>query len=416
VLNKLQDIKGLFLYDPLPLPEVIDDVLSNVSALLDQLDKRHPNDFIAARLRAYCLELAFAATKETLTAPFVNGPNGATTTDSYIGSVSIRVAGHGQAAETAYSDAFYVFTDGSGNPITPEHHRDFGLCINDEPVENYLETIPSYRSNHTYQFTISLESSSQQITFGVCDTFTVDNSGSFNITVTAREQAIIIPNEAWAGYGVSGSPFPTPSEPKKVLYSKVKGSWRIPDSIYCGSDEHSKAAFWVGLGGSPNGNLEQIGTLIQCDEGELQYDAVYEIIQEGSGIVNFIEDTYPTYIVNPGDHISAEVRHLGGERYRLSITNIGQWSFVSPVLSGSKKVSARDAALWIAEAPSLNDEVVPLTYFGTVSFLECQADGQPISDGRTINQFEISNTDSEAEASPLDSTGMSFTVKMPPQS
>jgi hypothetical protein len=47
----------LFINDPLPLPEVIDDALSRVGALLVQLDKRHPNDFIAARLWGYCLEL-----------------------------------------------------------------------------------------------------------------------------------------------------------------------------------------------------------------------------------------------------------------------------------------------------------------------------------------------------------------------
>ena len=54
--------------------------------------------------------------------PFVNGQNGATTINSYIGSVSLNVSGFGQAAATAYSDAFYVFTNNSGNPIPPEHH------------------------------------------------------------------------------------------------------------------------------------------------------------------------------------------------------------------------------------------------------------------------------------------------------
>src|SRR6267143_3645080 len=71
-------------------------------------------------------------------------------------------------------------------------------------------------------------------------------------------QTVTIRNEAWAGYGVSGSPFPTPSEPKKELYKRVTGSWQMPgeSEISCGSGEHSKAAFWVGLGGVSD--LEQI--------------------------------------------------------------------------------------------------------------------------------------------------------------
>jgi uncharacterized repeat protein (TIGR01451 family) len=146
---------------------------------------------VGARFLSLCAVLlalpSIAAAQETVTAPFVNGPNGATTTNTYSGSVSIKVSGFGQAAESKYSDAFYIFTDNSGNPITPEHHFDFGLCINNQPVENYLATIPPFRTDHTYQFAISIGSSPQQITFGVCDTFTADNSGSFTITLTAGQ-------------------------------------------------------------------------------------------------------------------------------------------------------------------------------------------------------------------------------------
>jgi hypothetical protein len=52
----LQALKGLFLYDPFPLPTVIDFARSSVHALIDQLARRLPTDFIANRLRAYCLE------------------------------------------------------------------------------------------------------------------------------------------------------------------------------------------------------------------------------------------------------------------------------------------------------------------------------------------------------------------------
>lgn len=131
---------------------------------------------------------ALAATEETLTVPFANGPDGATTTNSYASTVTINVSGTGQASATAYSDAFYIFTDNDGNPITPVHNAAFGLCINNQAVDNYVAAIPAYSSDHTYQFTISVGSSSQQITFGVCDQYTVDNTGSFTITVTSSQR------------------------------------------------------------------------------------------------------------------------------------------------------------------------------------------------------------------------------------
>jgi hypothetical protein len=40
--RRLEDIKRPFLYKSLPLPEVIDDALSEVGALSEQLAKRHP--------------------------------------------------------------------------------------------------------------------------------------------------------------------------------------------------------------------------------------------------------------------------------------------------------------------------------------------------------------------------------------
>ena len=120
--------------------------------------------------------------KETLTAPFVKGQTGATTTRSYAGPVTLRVSGFGQAAGSKYSDTFYIFTDDSGNPVTPYHLADFGLCINHQSVDTYV-TLPPYRSDHTYRFTIFVRDHPQKLTFGVCDGYTVDNSGNFIITV-----------------------------------------------------------------------------------------------------------------------------------------------------------------------------------------------------------------------------------------
>jgi hypothetical protein len=53
---------------------------------------------------------ALANSVENLADPFVNGPAGVTTANTYSGLVWIDVTGVGQAAGTQYSDAFYVCT------------------------------------------------------------------------------------------------------------------------------------------------------------------------------------------------------------------------------------------------------------------------------------------------------------------
>jgi hypothetical protein len=123
---------------------------------------------------------ALAATQQETVIVDLPGPQ--TTTNSYSGSVSLTVKGVGHAADIGYTDAFYVFYDSALRPITPEHDFGVGLGINDQPVDDYLTTIPPYNSNsgHTYQFTISLGGNSQQLTFGACETL----SGVFTITVT----------------------------------------------------------------------------------------------------------------------------------------------------------------------------------------------------------------------------------------
>ena len=133
-----------------------------------------------------------ASNTDIINVPFANGPNGATTANTYTSNVTITVSGHGHASQSAESDAFYIYTDNSGNPITPEHHFDFGLCINQKPVENYV-TVPPYRNDHTYQFTISVGVSPQKLTFGVCDTYTADNTGAFTITVKGKDNSTPTP-------------------------------------------------------------------------------------------------------------------------------------------------------------------------------------------------------------------------------
>jgi hypothetical protein len=122
-----------------------------------------------------------AANGETIVAPFTGGPYATTTKFSYSGPVELTVKGYGQSAGTQFSDAFYIFTNESGQPRTPEHLPNQSLCINGSPVDVYLTSIPVYDPEHKYTFVI--EAPGGPLTFGPCDGFTSDNTGEFKIKV-----------------------------------------------------------------------------------------------------------------------------------------------------------------------------------------------------------------------------------------
>ncbi len=128
--------------------------------------------------------LSSSATGETLTVPFTNGTAGVQTSQSYQGIINVTVSGFGQAAGTAFSDAFYIFTDQAGNPITPVPPPgpfNFTLWINGGPADNFVQPIPPFNVNHLYTFQINAPGG--PLTFAVGDTFTSDNTGAFTVTV-----------------------------------------------------------------------------------------------------------------------------------------------------------------------------------------------------------------------------------------
>ena len=122
---------------------------------------------------------------ETLTVPFNFGTTGVQTLLSYSGNVTVTVAGVGQASGTSLSDAFYIYTDSSGQPITPWHPPEFynwSLWINNGPADDSIETVPSYDPTHIYTFTLATTGS--PITFAVGDANSGDNTGAYTVTLT----------------------------------------------------------------------------------------------------------------------------------------------------------------------------------------------------------------------------------------
>lgn len=95
------------------------------------------------------------------------------------------MAGTGQAAATRRSDAFYIYTDLAGQPITPFHlNGDFTLWINGGPADDFVQPIPPFRDDHVYNFQITAPGG--PLTFAVGDTFTADNTGAYTVEVIRK--------------------------------------------------------------------------------------------------------------------------------------------------------------------------------------------------------------------------------------
>ena len=129
--------------------------------------------------------LASPTGDEILTVPFQYGTVGVQTSQSYAGTVSITVAGVGQASGTEWSDAFYIYTDSFGNPVNPWHPTwfyNFTLWINGGPADSFVQPIPPYNDAHIYNFSIIAPGG--PLTFAVGDVVGVDNSGAYTVAIT----------------------------------------------------------------------------------------------------------------------------------------------------------------------------------------------------------------------------------------
>jgi len=120
---------------------------------------------------------------EEVVLPYSRGNNGVATQHTYSGLVEITVFGSGQAAGTATSDAFYLFTDGEGFSIPPEELDDWLLTINADFARYSIsaERTPAYNDDHIYTFEINAPGG--VLHFGIMDGYAVDNTGSLSISL-----------------------------------------------------------------------------------------------------------------------------------------------------------------------------------------------------------------------------------------
>jgi hypothetical protein len=165
---------------------------------------------------------------------------------------------------------------------------------------------------------------------------------------SARVKGALLSNN-WAGYANTKT---------SSKYSKITGSWTQPMGT-CGSAT-SLAVFWVGIDGFQRNNttVEQDGTGIQCMNGHATYFSWWEMFP--SNAIQAVSGA-----VRPGDHITSSVTR-SGTKYTLKVTDSTHPAASFTTTQTCAAATCVDSsAEWIAEAPSNNSGVLPLTKFGS---------------------------------------------------
>jgi Peptidase A4 family len=195
-------------------------------------------------------------------------------------------------------------------------------------------------------------------------------------------------SENWAGYASAGNP---------GQFTSVSASWTQP-TVTC-TAQGTFSSFWVGLDGDGTNTVEQTGTEADCDAGAATYQGWFEMFPNAPVFYN--------NPVTPGDAMSASVVANGGGEFTLTLTDAtAGWTQTTNQASGTAQLGSAEV---IAEAPS-DGTVLPLSNFGTVSFANVTADGDPIgsANASALTMVSAAGT-TEATPSAL-SGGNAFTV------
>jgi hypothetical protein len=122
---------------------------------------------------------------ETLVVPFNRGEP-IYTEFEYWDKVRLVIEGTGQTTGTAYRDAFYLFTDASGQPLETPQTATFELEIDGERAITALGLTgdpPPYDPKHLYAVIYDAGPRARRIAFHLSDENVGDNTGELMITV-----------------------------------------------------------------------------------------------------------------------------------------------------------------------------------------------------------------------------------------
>ncbi len=176
-------------------------------------------------------------------------------------------------------------------------------------------------------------------------------------TPTRRVHGPMIVHERHATYVKSGNWSGYAVEAPRLTVTKVQGSW-IVLAVKCAPGETSYSSFWIGIDGSNNNTVEQIGTDSDCIKGVATYFVWYEFYPHPYYIVNSIK-------IAPGNTVSAVVA-ADAKSGKITLTLAKNQD---PAFSITVKAPAArlESAEWIAEAPS-GSSILPLANFSVAQF------------------------------------------------
>jgi hypothetical protein len=161
----------------------------------------------------------------------------------------------------------------------------------------------------------------------------------------------------WSGYAAAG---------QAGTFTSVSSSWTQP-AVTCGPQQ-TFSSFWVGLDGDGTQSVEQTGTEADCSGGAASYQGWWEMFPAAPVFYN--------EPVKPGDAMSASVTSGGGGAFTLTLSDQTQnWTQTTQQTSQTAQLGSAEV---IAEAPSSQNGVLPLSNFGTVDFSGAEANGAPI--------------------------------------
>jgi hypothetical protein len=206
----------------------------------------------------------------------------------------------------------------------------------------------------------------------------------------------------WAGY-VAATDL---KKPRKHSVTDVHGTWVVPAVASSGSLDTS-SAIWVGIDGGFDHTVEQIGTEQDWTSGAPLYYVWFEMYPKRGYYL-------PTFPIQPGDVMSAEVQFIPKNQFILSIVNLTEDAAYSVT---NKRSAQCTSAEWIVEAPFLH-HILALADFGSVTFTNCSATiagvAGAINDVSWLNQGVTMETRKTgvilAQPSGLTGDGMGFTV------
>ncbi len=175
---------------------------------------------------------------------------------------------------------------------------------------------------------------------------------TLSLVIAPRRPFDLSPSNSvnWAGYALAVTPGTVKS---------VEGSWIVPK--VSPSKSSTYVALWVGIDGYNDSTVEQTGILVESEYNRVYYYAWYEFYPSSP--------VYASYVVKPGDVITATVTYLGNDEYQTVISDVTEgWTYSSPVttVSGAKDSDAE----WIVERPATMYGLTTLANFGTAYFGE----------------------------------------------